>query len=498
MVRKSLQYIKGWRGVALISYMWLILMAYVIVYVDISSYEARRRLYIVSIAEVILLALIYICPRLLRLAERLRIVHQDNTFPENCRRRFFLKTWLITFTVLFIMYLVFYPGGFTPDNVSQYAQASGIIGYDDWHPVLHTLIFYTLPLKLSGGWTGSIVLFQILVFSSAFAYVLCILADYGNVIYAKLVMIYTLISPASLGFLLFPLKDSAMAMTCMLLMAFTVRIYFSGGAWLDDVRHVALFGVILSAATLFRHNAVLFTLPLLLVIMYYTRGLRRALLPVIFVVLLLIVKIPLYSWLNVQKPGYRQFEMLGIPIAVISEAAEKAPDMLDKDILDFADDLTKDKVEETGYASILEMSYRCMKSAPMICIKRVLDVTDMVYGVAGIFIGGNVPYIRDNPYGLEIKGIPFLQRIFWYYSYGSVVTMKHIFWHLGVLHLAVIVMLLAKFTLRKLFIVLPMFMYNFGTMLLLKIDDFRFFYYSLLIAPLLILILLREDSVKGE
>ena len=493
MVRKFLQYINGWKGIALICYMWLILMDYAVVYIDFTSPEAQKRLYAVSVAEVILIALIYICPRLLRFAESLKIEHSDGAFTQNQKSGLFIRTWAVTFAVLFVMYLIFYPGGFSPDNVSQYAQASGQINYNDWHPVLHTLIFYTLPLKITGGWIGSIVLFQIIIFSSAFAYTICVLAEYGNIKYAKLITIYTLISPASLGFLLFPMKDSAFAIASMLLMTFTARIYFSRGEWINSTKHIILFAVILAAATIFRHNAILFTLPLLFCVIFYARKFRRVLLPVIFIALVLFVKMPLYSSLNVEKPGYRQFETLGIPIAVIAEAADKTPERLDDDIVAFAQNLDKDKVEEMGYARILEMSMRCVKASPMVCLKKVLDVTDMVYGIAGIFIGGNVPYIRENSYGLDMKGISFLQRLYWCYSYGTMLLLKHIFWHLGVLHLALIVMFLAKASLRKLFILLPMFIYNFGTMLLLKIDDFRFFYYSLLIAPLLILILLQED-----
>ena len=466
-------------------------MGYAIVYINFDSYEAVKRLYIVSVAEVILLALIYVCPRLLNCAEKLTISHKNGTFS-------YFRTWCITFIVLFVLYMIFYPGGFTPDNVEQYAQAAGLIGYNDWHPVLHTLIFYTLPLKISGGWLGSIILWQIILFSSAFAYTLCVLTKYGNVRYTKLVMIYTLISPATLGFMLFALKDTAFAIASMLLMTFTAQIYFTRGAWLDNIKHVVVFALILSAATIFRHNAILFTLPLLLCTIFYAKRLHRFLLPVIFVTALLVVKMPLYSWLDVQKPGYRQFETLGIPLAIITEAADKTPERLDQDIIDFVSDLDRDKVEETGAVSILKMSWRCVKASPMVCIKKVLDVTDMVFGIAGIFIGGNVPYIRENSYGLKMKGIHFLQRIFWCYSYGTMMLMKHIFWHLGVLHLAVIIMLLTHFSIQKMCIVLPMFIYNYGTMLLLKIDDFRFFYYSMLIMPVIFLILLRTDSAANS
>lgn len=87
--------------------MWLILMAWAVVYVDVMSVEMRKRFYIVSAAETILLALIYICPRLLRFAEKINIAHENESFTHKDKAKIFLRTWIITLCVFLLMYLIF-------------------------------------------------------------------------------------------------------------------------------------------------------------------------------------------------------------------------------------------------------------------------------------------------------------------------------------------------------------------------------------------------------
>ena len=71
---------------------------------------------------------------------------------------------------------------------------------------------------------------------------------------------------------------------------------------------------------------------------------------------------------------------------------------------------------------------------------------------------------------------------------------------IGILNLAVIIFVWAKLDFsrvsgwKRLCFVLPMLVHNFGTMLLLQANDFRYFYYSYLVIPLVILVLLRDNS----
>ena len=491
---RFISYLKDWRNLILVIYLWFVLMAYAIVYIDFSSFEARKRFYIVTVAEVILIALLYICPKIMRFAERIFIMPDKDTLSSGDKFKFFVRTWLIFFAAFFVIYIIFYPGGFSGDSIWQYGQAKGLTHYNDWHPVLHTLFAFTLPLKLSGGWVGSVALFQIIIFSGALAYMFSTILEYSSKKYTRIVLIYTLVSPATLGISVCMYKDTSFAAMAVIAMTMAIRIYFTNGKWLNDTKHMILFVIILTVATIFRHNAILFTLPLLLAVIFFAQRWRKIFMPVLFLALLFMIKWPLYSYLNVEAPGYRQFETLGVPLEIINTAARETPERLDPDILDFAKKYNSDYVEETGYAKILNMAFRCLKQSPFVSIKAFADVTDLVYGISGVFVGGCVPYIRDNSYGIQDNGIYFLERLFYFYSYGSMMTMKHIFWHLGVLHLVIIILVLAKLSFKdkRILFILPMFMYNFGTMLLLKINDFRFFYYSLPVMPLIIMLILLQ------
>jgi hypothetical protein len=50
---------------------------------------------------------------------------------------------------------------------------------------------------------------------------------------------------------------------------------------------------------------------------------------------------------------------------------------------------------------------------------------------------------------------------------------------------------------KRLFLCLPVFVYNFGTMLLLSSIDYRFFYETFLLCPLVILIMLKDNRLDG-
>ena len=59
----------------------------------------------------------------------------------------FLITMFLTIGIMLIWISAYYPGSFSPDSIVQYGQAlSG--EYNDWHPVWHTIVFFTLPLKI--------------------------------------------------------------------------------------------------------------------------------------------------------------------------------------------------------------------------------------------------------------------------------------------------------------------------------------------------------------
>lgn len=513
-LKNLIRHCKGWRVFFLIAYMWLVLMANALADVRYTRYYD----YAVSLAVFILLGLMYICPKILSFAEKVSINPDIDELTRNDKRKFFMQSFCVSLVVFFIMYVVFYPGGFSPDSIDQYGQAAGFKNYKDWHPVLHTLFVFTLPLKISGGWVGSIVLFQIIIFSLALAYMALTLAELGNKKFAELMLLYIIINPATLNIVMYPWKDVMFAIFAMLSITFAARIHFTGGQWLNSPVKILLFVIIISACTIFRHNAILFTFPLLIIVMIYVNLTRKILLAAGFCAVILLVRGPLYEHLNVEKPGYRVTETTCLPMTIIGNAVLEKPDKLDRDIVEFAykvapaeqwrdqyvigefnsvkfRGINRDIIETTGYAKIIGMMLRCFVQAPSASIRSLCALTCMVYGIAGPVVWSFTPSVNSNPYQIANKNPLHLQFIFRFYSLMTRIFLKQISWHIGVLMLVVLIFFLAKFDFsRKSLYILPLFMYNFGTMLFLGGPDFRFFYVTYLVMPLILLVLLRDNS----
>lgn len=562
-MKKFLSYLKGWRGFALISYMWLVLMAWVVLYVDISSPEIKRRFYAVSTCEIILFALCFACPRLLEWAENLHLLHDPGFYSINQKRKYFFQIWAITFLIFSAMYIVFYPGGFGDDNIGQYSQAIGISKYNDWHPVLQTLLAYTLPLKITGGAFCSIYIFQILLFSLVLAYTALVVREYSNRKHAKYSLIYILLNPLTLTMAITPLKDTTYSIAGLLLMNFTARIYFTKGQWLKNTKHTALFVIVITATTIFRHNAILFTLPLLLAVMLYTSKKRAVVMLLCFIALFWGVKYPFYNYLDVARPGNRQIETLGLAMTVIGNTVKESPEKLDAEILEFAHKiapqetwekyfkvtngldsmkLAKDEnnensdplfnlevIEQTGWKKVLIFTLRCFRQSPFYALRGALETTNIVYGLAGAPNGMISPVISKNNFGIspnQFFKLNFLNNILGKISPSSIrsvlkftdgntfnlqaliiivnyiitLLFKHLFWHVGVINLVIIILVLGHLRFdqledcKRFLLVLPVLLHNYGTMLLLASPISRYFYYSFLLMPLIIVILLQKNS----
>ena len=146
------------RVALLILYLWPVLF---LCYVLTSSNSIAKRTIAVGAID-ILLVLLFMCPQLISFFQKLNI-RKDNAINSFSKSALFARIFIISITVLLIYYIACYPGLFSPDSIEQSQQALGKINYNDWHPALHTLLFFTLPLKLTSGWMGSIVLLQIII-----------------------------------------------------------------------------------------------------------------------------------------------------------------------------------------------------------------------------------------------------------------------------------------------------------------------------------------------
>ncbi|MBR0256964.1 MAG: hypothetical protein IJQ58_04430, partial [Synergistaceae bacterium] len=555
---------------------WLILMGWAVMYVDMTSSAIKRRMYVVSVIEMTLVIALLVCPRLLKWAEGLTLHPDFDSLTVQERRKFFLRTWLYVFLAFLVFYIVFYPGCFNADNVDQYRQA--VRGaYADHHPVSHTLFSFTLPLKLTGGWPGSIVLFQIIIFSFSLSYTVYTLYEYGSFAFARCFLLFTLLNPITHAFCISPLKDVTFAIASMLMMTFAVRVHFTGGEWMKGASHTVIFVLVAVAGTLFRHNAILFTLPLFLAMFFCADWKKVLAMLLCFAGLIYAVRGPMYDALKVGRAdGNRQIEACGLPLTIIGNAVKEAPERLDNEILEFAytiahkdiwekhfnvfrgwDDMKflagrarennrqalhfldlSDEdfqvakkmdiqaVERVGWKKIVLMALRCFKEAPYEALRGALGITATNYAILGKIPSFNSllgspeePDLSRNeffrldfltglfnkilPSGLNISfqkvlsGDISLQSILALAEIGIAILLKPFSLLVGFINLAIIIFILARlkfnraYDWKRLCLVLPLLIHNFGTMLLLMGPVFRYFYVSYLVFPLIILVLMR-------
>ncbi len=517
-------YIEGWNGLSLILYLTFIFSTQAFFVNGISPYLVRWVLLILTMSVIL-------GPMLLRWVRRTDFCPRAETASETGKREWGRKACFfgIPFLVFLLKYLVYYPGSFTPDSMNQYQQfVSGV--YNDWHPVAQTLLSFGVPLTLSGGWFGSIILVQVIVFAFAIGYMLETIHAYSSGKYAWMVLALIVLNPNVSNIAIAPWKDTAFAMGTVLLISFGLRVFFTGGEWIRRPVRAVCFVLVLAATTLVRHNAVLFTAPLAMAVfvsMGPKRLVRSAVLAICSVLVVVGVRGPLYSALKVEAPGERQIETLGMPMVVIGAVAKYAPENLDAETKEFVDRIAPPNVwdfyvygnynnvkwygannqviEEYGAPRVISMALRCLVRSPNEAIRGLIRLTDVVYSVCDDYRHADLPMV-PNVDGLRFHGVPALQKVNELWTHGANTVLPWFFMYIGMMHLVLIVLILAKRRFRlwadwkRIFYVLPVFAYNFGTTLLLTDahDSSRFFLYTFLVTPALVVLLCNCSRENRE
>ena len=429
----------------------------------------------------------------------------------------------IPLMILIFYYTAYYPGAFAVDSIDQYQQAL-TDQYNDWHPVLHTLIAFKLPMLVSGGWVGSFALFQILIFAVSLGYCFQTINQYAGKGFTVASMFFVLANPLTGNTAVFPWKDTAFAIGAMLLMTFSLQIFMTKGEWMTSWTHLAAFAAVFVVTTIVRHNAILFTIPLLFAVLFQISPKRFLILLLAIVSLFCTIKGPLYKALKVENPDKRQVETLGLPMTIIGAAVTYEPSKMDDEVLRFAyqiapaevweknysygnfnavkwlSETDTDVIEDYGRERVIRMAFSCFKKAPSVCLKSLVKLTEGIYTITDPHPVSISPGIARNTYGISFLSPEFLRYLPNTYNFFVQDLFPRIFLFYGVLHLVVVISALAKSSLssvsdwKTLLFPLPMFLYNYGTSLLLTGNDDspRFFFYSVLLFPILLIFFYSE------
>ena len=522
-MKRFFSFIGGAGGIVLTVYLWIVFAAAAFLALSEKSDNTLTAGCVLALIPAALVSAV-----LMRLLQRFEIKTGAKLTKRSHRLIWYFGFALAGLGILLLYYKGFAPGCFTEDSINQLRQAmSG--QYNNWHPVLQTLFAFTLPLALTGGWMESIVLFQVICFAFSAAYLCCAVLEYGNRIFALVSFAFIYCNPVTGLLSTVPWKDTSFAIAAMLCMSFAVRTFLTNGEWMKNPWHIGFSIAAFSACSIFRHNGFFFTLPLLAAVVICASKKAKIALGVGVLALCVLITVPLYTVMDVEAPGSRATESLGLPIAVIGEVAAREPGKMDEEMKEFAysvaspnmwennyltgifnsikfsPDTHTDVIEEYGVLRVLGMMFKAFRLAPKSAVRSMIALTDMVYSLTGTLDWQIYPYIARNDYGLTYSGDSVLNRELLEYSdLTRTEVFRPFFWMLGFLNLAVAAGLCAalkrsrgKRMWCKLLIAGSMLIYNFGTMLLLSGFDFRFFYYSYTVIPLILLVLFRKDETDA-
>lgn len=431
--------------------------------------------------------------------------------------------------VMLVWFAAYRPGSFQGDCLEQLRQALAD-EYIDWHPAWHTLLFYKLPLTLTSSGLWSMTLFQMIYCSLAVGYMCMILYRYAGMLYMVIAWVYMALNPYSGQMMLYPWKDSAFAIAALIGITMAadiiMRPYIKPGdtTACTGIHRYIILGIVLANASIFRHNAIMLTAPLILAVLIHTGWRRWLVLVLAFLTTIFIIKVPVYNAMNVQRVNQPVIQAVGLPLTMIGNVAAEDPDALDEELSGFVYSIAPREVWETGYtlgnfgvmkyyydidetpieeagtARVFGLGLKCLRCSPGCALKAFFALTDIVYGPDIMDEGYIGAHIDDNDLGLVESGNT------------SVAHILEIYYKLVRLHgfnflrqsaaslLIVLTVFLSRYRLNTLTgwkafaIAIPMFIYAFGTMLLLTSPDSRFFYALYMMCPVMVMFGLAEGK----
>jgi len=390
---------------------------------------------------------------------------------------FFLLCWLPHLCSL----IVRFPGLTSPDTESQWKQIQTFI-FNDWHPVAHTLLIWLVTRIVNH--YGFVVFVQISVFSIGVAYLIATLESWGILKRWLLISgLFIAINPANIHFMMFLWKDLAFTILLTYTAIMLINIYFSDGVWFNKISNIISFSIVVALASMIRHNGIFFTVPLLiLALVFYFKQTKRVLIAVLSVPLVIfLVKVPLYSALNVEYPHNTYIESVGIPMTIMGDVLIKNPNALSPETKAFLYSIATDEqwhsLYKTGDYNTIKFSSPASDVIKTIPVKQFVKMT---------------LHTIKNSRREAFQAFCDVTKIVW-----ELDIFPNLSSNIGGLILALLfagIFALSKKGSAALLLVVPSLMYNLGTMLLLCGTDTRFFHFNAVITLPLVLVLLSKKE----
>lgn len=218
--------------------------------------------------------------------------------------------------VWLFFWVAFFPGGMTPDSLSQWEQAhTGQL--NNWHPVAYT--WFIMFLTKIWDSPAIVTLAQIIIISVIIGYLCYLMEKYNFPKWMSWgISILFAISPINSIYSIIIWKDVLYSAFLLLFSIFILNIVRTKGYWLENNSCMILFFLGSLGLVFFRHNGIyVFFLTMLVLAFCFIRVLKRLLISFVCVVFIyLTVTGPIFSHLNV-KPSDPN-EALSIPTQQIA------------------------------------------------------------------------------------------------------------------------------------------------------------------------------------
>lgn len=448
------------------------------------------------------------------------------TDPKKERRR--LIFWAVlgfgaVFIWMMVYFYAYFPGSFDWDNLDQWWQIQNH-QYDTWHPVFHTLII-ALFSKIVNHY-GFAVFMQLLLYSLVCGYLVYTMAKWRFPVWGLVLTEFFLAAnPQTHRILLFMWKDSALTVFMVLFTVYLINIWKTNGQWLKKKRNLTVFILVLVSISLVRHNGILYTIPLLILMLLFFRELRRE--AAVSLVLMLagmwIIEHPIYDLVGASRPDQTYVETVGVPMTILCNVHEMAPESLSPEAAEFFAKIGPEKrwkiyemgnynsfkfvtnantvIKDTDPTEFLKFTAETVKNAPGLSLQALYQVTRMVWDIRGSEEWhADLEYqIRENDwnfgYVANREGMRTALNDFDEWVLNSPVD--YLFSYNGT-HLLILILCTLFVFARKgkgwkaMTLTLPILAYSYGTMLLLCGPTYRFFHFdSVIFVPLCLLLFSR-------
>lgn len=438
--------------------------------------------------------------------------------------RCFLISFCLVFLWLMLYYYAYFPGSFDWDNLDQWWQIQNS-QYDTWHPVFHTLIIALFSRIVNH--YGFAVFMQLLLYSLLCGYLLVTMVKWRFPVWSLVLTEFFLAAnPQTHRILLFMWKDSALTLFMLLFTVYLLNTWLSGGMWLKKRGNLAAWILTLISVSMVRHNSILFTIPFLVLAILCFREIRKE--SIVSLVLMLagmmIIKYPVYSLVGASRPNQTYVETVGVPMTILCNIHETAPESLDPDAAAFLASIGPEKrwnvyemgnynsfkfvtnanavISETDPADFLGFTVRTISRAPGLSVQAVYQVTRMVWDIRG-----TTPWhtdlefqLRENEWNFAyVENRGALREALNDFDGWVMDSPFDILFSYNGLHLLAIILCTLFVFVKKgkgwkaMCIALPLLAYSFGTMLLLCGPTYRFFHFnSVIVVPVCLLLFAHE------